>query len=115
MYILKKINVKNNYRKIGKKKDNDVDVDMTQLECSNNKCYTSALLRTNFPHNMASFHWRPALRQNYHGFWEKSILKPKRVHVHKNDVEPMVQNSWRYNLIKAHSSSSWHNIIIFGS
>ena len=87
VYILKKINVKNNYRKIGKKKDNDVDVDMAQLEYINNKCYTSALLRTNFPHNMASFHWRLAPRQNYHGFWEKSILKPKRVYVHKNDVE----------------------------
>ena len=57
VYILKKINFKNNYRKIGKKKDNDVDVDMTQLECSNNKCCILALLRTNFPHNMASFHW----------------------------------------------------------
>ena len=29
-----------NYNKIGKKKkDNDVDVDMTQLERSNNRCY----------------------------------------------------------------------------
>ena len=32
-----------NYNKIGKKKkDNDVDVDMTQLERSNNRCYALA-------------------------------------------------------------------------
>ena len=36
-----KINVKKNYRKIGKKNDNDVDADVTQLEHSNNKCYVS--------------------------------------------------------------------------
>ena len=40
----------------------------------------------------------------------KSILKPKRVHIHKMMLKHMVQNSWQYNLIKAHSSSSWHNI-----
>ena len=33
-------NVKKNNRKIENKKDNDVDVDMVQLERSNNKCYT---------------------------------------------------------------------------
>ena len=38
---IKKKNVKNNFRKIGKKKDNDVDVDIVQLERNNNKCYTS--------------------------------------------------------------------------
>ena len=27
--------------KLGEKKDNDVDVDVTQLEPSNNKCYAS--------------------------------------------------------------------------
>ena len=31
--------LKNNYRKIGKKNDNGVDTDVTQLECNNNKCY----------------------------------------------------------------------------
>ena len=31
--------LKNNYMKIGKKNDNDVDVDMAQLEHGNNKCY----------------------------------------------------------------------------
>ena len=31
------MNVKNNYRKIGKKKYNYVDADVAQLECSNNK------------------------------------------------------------------------------
>ena len=32
-----------NYNKIGKKKkDNDVDADMTQLERSNNRCYALA-------------------------------------------------------------------------
>ena len=30
---------KKNYRKIGKKNYNDIDVDMVQLKCSNNKCY----------------------------------------------------------------------------
>ena len=34
--------LKNNYRKIGKKKDNDVDVDVTQREHSNIKRYASA-------------------------------------------------------------------------
>ena len=38
---IKKINFKNNYRKTGKKKDNDMGADMAQLKCSNNKCYTS--------------------------------------------------------------------------
>ena len=38
----KNVNVKTNYRKIGKKNDNDVDADVVQLECSNNKCYVLA-------------------------------------------------------------------------
>ena len=29
--------LKNNYRKIEKKKDNDIDANVAQLECSNNK------------------------------------------------------------------------------
>ena len=33
---------KKNYRKIGKKNDNDVDAAVAQLERSNNKCYASA-------------------------------------------------------------------------
>ena len=33
-YYKKNVNVKTNYRKIGKKKDNDVDTDVTQLERS---------------------------------------------------------------------------------
>ena len=37
-----RVNVKNNYRKIGKKNNNDVNVDVTQLERSNNKCFASA-------------------------------------------------------------------------
>ena len=37
--IFKKKKIRNNYRKIGKKKDNDVDANVAQLECSNNKCY----------------------------------------------------------------------------
>ena len=32
---------KKNYRKIGKKNDNDVDANLAQLKCSNNKCYAS--------------------------------------------------------------------------
>ena len=36
--------VKNNYRKIGKKKDNDVDANVAQLECSNDKCYVLAFI-----------------------------------------------------------------------
>ena len=31
--------LKSNYRKIGKKKDNDVDADMAQRECNKIKCY----------------------------------------------------------------------------
>ena len=38
---IKKINVKNNYRKIGKKKNNDIEADVAQLEQNNNKCYAS--------------------------------------------------------------------------
>ena len=33
--------LKNNYRKIGKKKDNDVNADVTQCEHSNIKRYAS--------------------------------------------------------------------------
>ena len=41
----------------------------------------------------------------------KSLLKPKKSpYLHKNASKSMVQNSWRYYLIKAHDSSSWHNI-----
>ena len=40
----------------------------------------------------------------------KSLLKPKRAHIHRKTPKPMVQNSWRYNLIKAHSLSSCNNI-----
>ena len=36
------INVKKNYRKIENKKDNDMDADVAQLECNDNKCYTLA-------------------------------------------------------------------------
>ena len=28
------------------------------------------VLRTNFSHHMASFHWQPIPHQHYHGFWE---------------------------------------------
>ena len=43
MKIFKKwVNVKKTYRKIGKKIDNDVDADVTQLERNSNKCYASA-------------------------------------------------------------------------
>ena len=38
----KKINIKNSYNKLERKKDNDMDIDVAQLECSNNKCYVSA-------------------------------------------------------------------------
>ena len=38
------INVKKNYRKIENKKDNDMDADVAQLECSDNKCYASAFI-----------------------------------------------------------------------
>ena len=37
--IIKKKLLKNNYRKIEKKKDNGVDVDVAQCECSNIKRY----------------------------------------------------------------------------
>ena len=38
--------LKKNYRKIGKKNDNGVDTDVTQLECNNNKCYASVFRYT---------------------------------------------------------------------
>ena len=34
--------LKNNYSKLRKKNDNDVDVDVAQREHNNIKCYTSA-------------------------------------------------------------------------
>ena len=33
------MNIKNNYRKIGKKKYNNVDANVAQLKRNNNKCY----------------------------------------------------------------------------
>ena len=36
--------LKENYRKIGKKKDNDMDANMAQLKRNNNKCYISTLM-----------------------------------------------------------------------
>ena len=38
----KRVNVKKDYRKNGKKLNNNVDADVTQLKCSNNKYYISA-------------------------------------------------------------------------
>ena len=38
--------LKKNYRKIGKKYDNDVDTDVAQLERSSNKCYASTFRYT---------------------------------------------------------------------
>ena len=42
MQLIKKKMLKNNYRKIKKKKDNDVDADVAQREHSNIKRYVSA-------------------------------------------------------------------------
>ena len=42
MSNIKKVNVKKNYKKIEKKKDNNVDTDVAQLEYNNNKYYTLA-------------------------------------------------------------------------
>ena len=36
--------LKENYRKIGKKKDNDMDANVAQLKRNNNKCYVSTLM-----------------------------------------------------------------------
>ena len=38
------MNVKNNYRKIKKKQDNDGNADLAQQEHSNNKCYVSTFI-----------------------------------------------------------------------
>ena len=45
MLILKKKKIRNNYRKIGKKKDNDVDASITQLEHNNNKYGVLAFIK----------------------------------------------------------------------
>ena len=37
----KRVYVKKNYKKIGLKKDNNMDANMVQLERSNSKCYAS--------------------------------------------------------------------------
>ena len=39
---IKKVNVKKNYMKLEKKKNNNVDANVVQLKHNNNKCYTSA-------------------------------------------------------------------------
>ena len=51
----KNVNVKTNYRKIGKKNDNDVDADVVQLECSNNKCYISTFRCIYHPYTYRHF------------------------------------------------------------
>ena len=67
------------------------------------------LLRTNFSHHTASFHWQPAPRQHYHGFLGRSLLKPKRAHIYtKKVLKPMVQvhstSSHFWLMIQAHES-----------
>ena len=55
------------------------------------------------------FHWQLAPHQQIMDFG-KTSFKAQNSHINKMTPKPMVQNPWRYYLIKAHSSSSWHNI-----
>ena len=61
------------------------------------------LLRTNFSHYMALFHWQPAPYQHYHGFWKNLFKNPKELiftqkGVKDHDPKPMAilshQSPW---------------------
>ena len=48
-------------------------------------------------------------------FGKLSFKARKNPYLHKTTPKPMVQNPWRYYLIKPHDSSSWYNISFFSS
>ena len=69
------------------------------------------MLRTKFSRHMALFHWQLTPHQYYHGFWEISILKPKRTHIYTK----WCQNPWSIThgniisskpMVQAHGISS---------
>ena len=49
--------LKENYRKIGKKKDNNMDANMAQLKRNNNKCYVSTLMCVCVCADMTIYYW----------------------------------------------------------
>ena len=55
------------------------------------------------------FHWQLAPHQQIMDFG-KTSFKAQKSYINKMMLKPMVQNPWWYYLIKAHSSSSCHNI-----
>ena len=68
------------------------------------------LLRINFSHHMALFHWQPASINIIMDFGKISFKAQKSPYLHKKVSKLLVQNLWRYYLIKTHGSSSWHII-----
>ena len=49
--------LKENYRKIGKKKNNDMDANVAQLKRNNNKCYVSTLMCVCVCADMTIYYW----------------------------------------------------------
>ena len=68
------------------------------------------LLRTKFSRHMGLFHWQPAPHQHIMDFGKIYFKVQKSPYLHKMTPKPTIQNPWQYYLIKAHGSSSWHNI-----
>ena len=68
------------------------------------------LLRINFSHHMALFHWQPTSINIIMDFGKISFKSQKSPYLHKKVSKLLVQNLWRYYLIKTHGSSSWHII-----
>ena len=65
------------------------------------------LLRTNFSHHMASFHWQPAPRQHYHDFGKISSKTQKSSYLHKKVSKPIVQAQSTSSHFLAHDPSLW--------
>ena len=57
---------------------------------------------------MTLFHWQPTPHQYYHGFWVNLFQNPKEPIFTQIDAKPLVQNLWRYYIIKAHVSNLWN-------
>ena len=59
--------LKKNYRKIGKKNDNNMDANVAQLERSNNKCYASTFRYIEI--DWLCYCYLHGLNQSFFGRW----------------------------------------------
>ena len=75
--------LKNYYKKIRKKQDNDVDPDVTQLECNNNKYYASVFryiqiyIDDGFSNRFSTFQDQITANMRYTTFHSNSHLGSK--------------------------------------